>query len=165
MWYRAPGGFTVAEILVVLAVAALLAALAARPAARLLDGIKMKNAVNAIRQVTLSARSQAVANPRLHCGVVYRVNAGPGPDSVWSFLDRSVPPNNVYDPGVDTRYQAPYVLDSKDKVEIAWANPATVVFRGDGSAYRSAKVAIRLGSRVDTLDILASTGRVRVIRP
>jgi hypothetical protein len=38
------------------------------------------------------------------------------------------------------------------------------VFRSDGSAIASGKVALTLKGFKDTLDVLASTGRVKVIK-
>ena len=42
--------------------------------------------------------------------------------------------------------------------------PSVVVFRGDGSANASAKVVLKRKGMEDTVDVLASTGRIKVVR-
>jgi prepilin-type N-terminal cleavage/methylation domain-containing protein len=161
---RGNHAFTALELVVAVVLVAILTALAVRPGMAFLARIKMNNAVNAVKQVIINARSQAVANPMLHCGVAVKIHSGTVADSILSFFDKSVPPNNLYNPGADPLYQRPYALRPADGVQIISAAPGTILFRGDGSANMSAKIVLKFRQMEDTLDILASTGRVKVIR-
>lgn len=158
-------GFSFLETAAVLVVAGVLVALAARPLTGLYHGIKLKGASDGVKQVLLNARMRAMANPDRQCGVVFRFTPdAPGDDSIFAFLDQA--PDKLYTKGVDSLYLRPMVLMGRDGVtaSIPEGFPSVIVFRGNGSANVSAKVVLRRKGMIDTVDVLASTGRIKVVR-
>jgi hypothetical protein len=84
---------------------------------------------------------------------------------VISFQDKVNPTFYQYDAVGDPAYLAPQALKPGSSFKrLAAYTEDEVVFRGDGSAWKSFKILITNGTLTDTLDVLASTGRVRVGR-
>jgi hypothetical protein len=70
----------------------------------------------------------------------------------------------LYEKGVDSLYLAPFVISkNRDKISMSIPTgfPSVIVFRGDGSANASARIVLSLKAFKDTVEVLASTGRVR----
>lgn len=157
-------GFTFLETLVAVILIGVLSALAVKPLKGLVQRIKLQSAANGIKHTIMNARLRAVANPNRLCGVELRLGRPGKKDSVFAFLENN-PSDKLYKKGVDSLYLAPFVIDSASKVSarVAPNHPSVIVFRGDGSATASTRVIIALGNMVDTLDVLASTGRVKVV--
>ena len=148
-----------------MAVVAVLGAVAAKPLTGLYNGIKLKGASDGIKQVLLNARMRAMANPDRQCGVVFRFTPGAAvDDSIFAFLD--VVPDKLYIRGRDSLYLTPMVMKGRDGIAAAVpaGYPTVIVFRGDGSANVSAKVVLSHKGMTDTVDVLASTGRIKVVR-
>jgi hypothetical protein len=142
-----------------------LAAVSAKPLIGLYHGIKLKGASDGIKQVLLNARMRSMANPDRQCGVVFRFTSSTAiEDSIFAFLDNV--PDKLYVQGRDSLYLSPMVLKVRDGITAAIPAgfPSVVVFRGDGSANASAKVVLSRKGMVDTVDLLASTGRIKVVR-
>ena len=161
---RFEGGWSFLETAAVIIVVGVMASLAAKPLQGLMQRIKLQSAANGIKNVLLNARLRSVANPELQCGVVFRITPGQAvDDTVFSFLDAT--PDKVYVRGRDSLYLSPFVVKGRDRItaSIPAGYPTTVVFRGDGSANVSAKIVLTLMGMKDTVDVLASTGRVRVV--
>lgn len=160
-------GFSFLEVLVVVVVFGLLSALAIKPMSNWLQRIKAKQAGDGLKHYLLMARSRAIANPARHCGVAFIIHPPPSKldDSAIAFFDK-VPTNNLYNPGVDSVYSKPYVFRKKDSVFAAIPNPfpKAIVFRGDGSANTSIQVVVTMKKFKTTVDVLASTGRVKVVK-
>jgi prepilin-type N-terminal cleavage/methylation domain-containing protein len=157
-------GFSVIEVAAVALVVAIVSAFAVKPISGLLQRLKLESAAEGMKQVIQNARMRAVANPDRQCGVVIRAKGtSSAPDSIFSFLD--VTADKVYVRGRDSLYLAPFVIKGSDKivVSIPGVYPSVIVFRGDGSASASAKVVLTLNGMQDTVDVLASTGRVKVV--
>ena len=113
----------------------------------------------------MTAPFRTVANPDRHCGAVFWLHASSSvDDSVFAFLE-SNPPDKVYVKGRDSLYLAPFRISRKDKVTsiIPAGFPSVIIFRGDASATASAKIVLTLGNMQDTVEVLASTGRVKVV--
>lgn len=149
----------------VVIVIGVLSALVVKPLQGLMNRIKLQSAANGMKHALMNARLRAVANPDRQCGVVFRLHGSPTmDDSVFTFLERN-PPDKLYVRGQDSLYLAPFVVKKVDQVvsSIPTGFPSVVVFRGDGSASASARVILSLKGLSDTLDVLASTGRVRVV--
>ena len=158
------GGWSFLETAVVIIVVGVMASLAAKPLNGLMMRIKLQGAANGIKHVLLNARLRAVANPDLQCGVVFRLTASPAVnDTVFAFFDAT--PDKVYVRSNDSLYLSPFIVKGKDKIttSIPAGFPTTIVFRGDGSANVSARIVLTLKGMTDTVDVLASTGRVRVV--
>jgi hypothetical protein len=157
-------GWSFLETAVAIIVLGVMSALAAKPLNGLLLRIKLQGYANGVKNVLLNARLRSVANPDLQCGVVFRLTASPTlNDTVFSFLDATA--DKVYVRNRDSLYLAPFIVKGADRIttSIPAGFPTTVVFRGDGSANASARIVLSLGGMTDTVDVLASTGRIRVV--
>jgi hypothetical protein len=132
----------------------------------MLDNIKLKRSADAVKHLILNARVRSVANPERLCGVVFRVQGAAGADdTVFSFLDAV--PDRRYEAGSDQAYLAPLVVRRSEGIRatVPPGYPRILLFRGDGSATASTRLVLSLGSRSYTVDVLASTGRVKVVSP
>lgn len=160
-----PHGFTAIEILGAVTLLLILGALSIKPLSGYIQFLRAKSAADGLKHYLILVRSQAIANPSRHCGVAFRLHGKNSPldDSVIAFFD--VPADMAYDPKKDPPYSKPYVLSRRDKVyaEIPNPFPSVLVFRGDGSAQASLKLNLYLKQFESTLDVLASTGRVKVV--
>lgn len=152
------------EIMIVFIVIAVMSGFAVKPVSGLIQRIKLKNAADGIKHHIVNARVKAMADTQRRCGVVFRVHPGAAiNDTIQSFLDKA-PSDNIYTAGVDSLYLSPHVIrKDRDKIEISIPQgyPSVIVFRGDGSANASARLVLTLNAFKDTVDVLASTGRVR----
>lgn len=156
------GGFTLLEVVGVIVILGLITAAAKAPMGRYLQTLEQKNAVTAMRKLLQTARGKAMANPSVHCGVWFDFQSAP--PRAGLFLDTFSPGNYAYDPGKDKAYLSPFILPKGAKLTVPEPYPAAVIFRGDGSAYLSGRVQVRTAGMDDTLDVLASTGRIRSSR-
>jgi Tfp pilus assembly protein FimT len=162
-WNR---GFTTLELVTAIAVTMIVGAFCVKPIHGLLQRIKLQNAADGIKHYVLNARIRSVANPDRQCGVVFRLHPGTAKDdTVFAFLEKD-PSDKRYVQGQDSLYLAPLVVRKRDRIRLSVPTgfPTEVVFRGDGSASVSARIAMNLNAFNDTLDILASTGRVKVVK-
>jgi prepilin-type N-terminal cleavage/methylation domain-containing protein len=160
--HRAVKGFTLPEMLIALAVISILGLLAMRPMKTYIRRLQFDSAADGIKGLLATAKARAMANPGEHCGVYFDVNAKP--QRVLAFLDNANPRDYVYESKLDKPYLQPYVLKKGLAMEIVASHPSSVIFRGDGSAYLSGRVTLSDGILTDTLDVLASTGRIKVLR-
>jgi Tfp pilus assembly protein FimT len=158
-------GVSLIQLLTAISVVAIVTAFAVKPIKGYLRGIALRNGAESIKYFILNARSRAVSNTSLHCGVVFRVNNGGKADSIFAFFDNSNVGANKdrYDRGQDSLYLQPIVFKAKDSLNLVTANPGTIIFRGDGSANTSLGLRLKLYNFVDSINVLASTGRVKVI--
>jgi Tfp pilus assembly protein FimT len=158
-------GFTTFEIMIAAVILAILAAVLVRPVSGLIERIKLQNAAEGLKHFILNARVRAVSNSEQHCGIVLRIHSSATvDDTAFAFLDKN-PPDNNYVAGQDALYLKPYVISKRKKMTTAIPAgfPSVFIFRGDGSANQSVKLAMTMGKFKDTVDVLASTGRVKVI--
>ena len=164
MTLKKSNGFSLLEVMIVILLIGIMGAFSVRPTKGYLQRIRLQNAAEGLKHYLLTTRSRATSNSFLHAGMVFQVNSSPTCDSAYAFIDQSKPTNNAYDQGTDSLYKQG--IEFKDKfgiqMTIAGGFPSVIVFRGDGSANASTKVVLTLGSFEDTVDVLASTGRVRV---
>ncbi|MBW8889087.1 MAG: hypothetical protein JF616_15140 [Fibrobacteres bacterium] len=160
-------GYTVMQVVMTVCVILILSAITAKPLSGLVRRIRVQNAADGMKHFLLNARMRAVASPDRHCGVVFKFHAAGSllDDSVFAYLDAN-PPDNHFVAGTDQLYLSAFVIPRKQSITIAVPAglPTEVVFRGDGSATVSAKVTLTLKGFKDTLDVLASTGRVKVTK-
>lgn len=158
-------GYSFFEVIAALAVVGVVAGIAVKPLNGLAQRIKLQGAANSIKHLLLNARLRAVANPDRQCGVVFRLSSDPTKDdTLFAFLDKN-PSDKIYTKGVDSLYLSAYVVKKETGVQVTIpaGYPNVVVFRGDGSASASAKMLLSLKGMMDTVDVLASTGRIRVV--
>lgn len=155
-------GISMPELVVALCVVLILAAIARPAMSAYLGNVKHKGAVTAVKRTLQAARAKALANPMVHCGVYFDTDSDPA--RLVPFLDTHSPSGHAYDPGRDKSFQAPYAVPDGVEIAVPDPNPASIIFRGDGSAWVSGKLLVRSGRFTDTVDVLASTGRIRVAR-
>ncbi len=153
-------GFTMIEILVTVVLIGLLALLSINPMKNYLRRLDFQNSAKNIKRLIQTAQSRAMANPNEHIGVYFDLAATP--QKAFAFIDKFNPSLYVYDAVKDPIYLQPEVLKRGSSFTALSVCPCEVVFRGDGSAYKSFKIILTDGTLQDTLDILASTGRVRL---
>jgi Tfp pilus assembly protein FimT len=160
-------GVTTFQLLMSACVVLIMCAMSVKPLSAFYNRLQLQNVAEAIKNILINARTRSISSPDRHCGVVYVLHAANSPynDSIFAFLDAN-PPNNIYDNVLDERYLSAYVIPRKQKITAAIppGYPTLVIFRGDGSSTSSSKVALTLKNMKDTVDVLASTGRVKVIK-
>jgi Tfp pilus assembly protein FimT len=150
------------EILVTVVLVGLLALLGVNPMKNYLRRLEFKTSSQNIKRLIQTAQSKAMANPNIHVGAYFDMSKTP--HRVILFHDRINPASYQYDGSGDASYLQPEVLKVGTYFKPVTGYPDEIVFRGDGSAWKSFKIVITNGTLNDTLDILASTGRVRVGR-
>jgi prepilin-type N-terminal cleavage/methylation domain-containing protein len=134
------GGFTVLEVIVVIVVAGILATVAFPRVGGMLARIRTDGAADQVVETTNLARSRAVSNPRVHCGVSFNVNAG----EFLPFFDDNG--NGQYNAGVDRTYDVATQLPAGTAFYLPDSAPisnACVIFQGDGSAIAGGGIGIR----------------------
>jgi Tfp pilus assembly protein FimT len=161
---KVQAGFSIFEIGIVLIVVSILSGLAIKPLSAWIQRINAQKAADGLKHYILAAKSRAVSNANRHCGVVFQLHASGADDTVLAFFDK-IPINNVYDKGTDSLYSRPYIIKKKEQITSAIPSPypSVIVFRGDGSANASANIVLTLKNIKATVDVLASTGRVKVV--
>lgn len=155
-------GFTFLEIMIAAGILSLLAALSIRPMKGYLRRMEFQNNSQNVKHLVQLAQSKAMGNPNVHIGVYF--NRSTTPHRVMLFQDLANPAAYNYDGTGDPAYLAPTILKKGISLQMVSGYPDEIVFRGDGSAWKSMKVVLTNGTLKDTLDVLASTGRVRVAR-
>jgi type IV fimbrial biogenesis protein FimT len=153
-------GYSMMELLVVIAIVSIVAALARPSVKPYLESLRLRSAANAVKQQLVLAKTRAIGDPNLHCGVYFGVGALS--DTALSFFD--VNSDNNYTAGTDQIFMPASVLPISDTLKIvSGINP--VIFRGDGSAKYSLKICISNGyNKCDTISVLASTGRIKITK-
>jgi prepilin-type N-terminal cleavage/methylation domain-containing protein len=156
-------GFTLVETMLVVIIVGLLASLAVPNMLAMIEMIRLRGAADIIKRELIVARTRAIADPYVHCGVLF--DTASRPQRVMIFFDRGTS----------------YAIDTTDTVNkymgvntvakgISLRIPSTsgitdkiVVFRGDGSAKRGGNIQlVNRFNRVKTIRVQESTGRVKV---
>jgi Tfp pilus assembly protein FimT len=153
-------GFTVLEVCMVAGLIGIVALLSIHPMKTYLRRLEFRNSEKNIKRLIQTAQSRAMANPNLHIGI--RFDLAATPQRAFAFQDRANPELYQYDGDVDSAYLQPELLKRGASFEKVAGYPSEIIFRGDGSAYKSIKMVLTEGVLRDTLDVLASTGRVRL---
>jgi prepilin-type N-terminal cleavage/methylation domain-containing protein len=165
-------GFSLLEVLAVITIIGILAAVARPSVVSYLEGLRLRTASNAVKQQIILAKTRALGDPNIHCGVYFDTSSSP--DVVKTFLDTNS--NNVYNAGIDQLFMPAYKLPKTDTLKILSnsniSDPKAIIFRGDGSAKASLKLCIVSSYKnkssnknpCDTISVLASTGRIRIWR-
>jgi prepilin-type N-terminal cleavage/methylation domain-containing protein len=154
-------GFTIVELLVVITIIAILSSIARPSVKSFLDNIRLRAAVNTVKQHLIVAKTRALGDPNIHAGVFFDTSGTPGKTVV--FVDSLN--DNLYASGIDQILVPGFSLPASDTMKIISPSPNTVIFRGDGSAKTSIKLTFSdKTQRCYTISVLASTGRIKVAR-
>jgi len=162
-------GFTLVEMAITILIIVIIAVTAKVKLGPFVQSIRMRSTTDTIKAKIIAARTRAIANPYVHCGVYFKMTS---PQSVLLFFDNgagAAANNNAYDAGADQIYIPAQAPPNK----IIFVNPSSnyftndaLVFRGDGSAKYGGQIEIQDGAgHKRTIDVLPSTGRVKVIVP
>jgi len=158
-------GFTFLEVMVVLLIVGLLAVVF-RPSSRpLIEGMRLRSSAFNIKSQILTAKTRAVANPKVHCGVYFDMVSTT--HSSLLFFDNGSGSDYRYATG-DGLYVAAQKLPKGISFQSYTSshpdpNARAIVFRGDGSAKYNATIVIKNSyGKTKTIDVLASTGRIRM---
>jgi prepilin-type N-terminal cleavage/methylation domain-containing protein len=162
MSMRSQRGMSMIEIIGVVLIIGILTAMAKSPMTQYLRSMEQKSAVLGIRKMLQTARSRAMANPSVHFGVHFDMASVPPKAEL--FQDNFAPGAYAFDTGKDKPYSAPFTMPKGTSLSIPGPYPASIIYRGDGSAFLSAKVVVKSAGLTDTVDVLASTGRIRSTR-
>lgn len=157
------------EMIVAIAIIVLAAALAVPKMQNMTGNLRLRTAANAIKQQLLMAKTRALGDPLVHCGVYFDTVSNP--DRTIVFLDDgpgTYANNDQYDAGQDHVFGLAYSMPRNISVGLGGAagNNQVVIFRADGSAkVRGMTITVKLNgaySRTKTVSVLPSTGRIRV---
>lgn len=158
-------GFTIVELMMVVLIIAVLAAVAVPNMVPMIDLIKLRTGADGIKRQMIAARTRALSDPNTHVGVY--INQSVTPNTSFIFLDVGGTADQ-YDAGTDKIYMGIHsvpkgIWDSIPTVGNGGVTNNAVVFRGDGSAKTGGSVIVknRFG-KIRIVNVLASTGRVKV---
>jgi len=156
-------GYSMMELLIVIAIVSIVAALARPSVKPYLESMRLRSAANAVKQQLVLAKTRALGDANLHTGVYFNTVANP--DITQPFIDNNN--NNQYDSGSDQVYMPAFKLPVTDTLKII-ADPlgnSAVIFRGDGSAKSNITICIAGPyNKCDTISVLASTGRIKITK-
>ena len=160
-------GFTFVEVIFVLGVIVTIAAFIAPNMTPLVENIELRNAANSIKYKLILAKTRALGDSRLHCGVFF--DTGSTPQRVYAFFDNPTSgTKNYYDAGIDTRYMEPYMLPPTITLQIGGTGMnRAIIFRGDGStAIHGMQLSVQTkNDRKKNITVLPSTGRIQISNP
>jgi hypothetical protein len=151
-------GFSALEATIVVVLIGIAAIVARNPMRSYMKRLEFNKSVDNVKHMIMACQTKAMSNPGQHVGVWF------GDSVVVPFLDKGSPSAYEYDRLSDPAYLQQAALKRGVRLQKLPGFPDEIVFRGDGSAYKSLRIVISDGVLRDTLDVLASTGRVRVLR-
>lgn len=150
-------GFTMIEMMIVVVVIGLIAALAVPSFLGYMPKLRVKSAARDIVSSMRLARSKAVSERRPY-GVVFDMNS----NSVRSFADTDNPAGMSYSSNDSTT--SADTLGAEIELSSCTYNNNCVIFSATGSASTSGDLQLvtKDGSILMSINLLASTGRVRL---
>lgn len=161
------GGFSLLEMMAVIVIIGILSSVVIPSMQKYLENVRLRTAIDVVRNQLMAAKMRAVANPDIHCGVHFDTAGG----RTFLFQDRSVGARYRFVAGEDTVYLGAADVPAKTKLQIPSSGGITncaVVFRGDGSAKYGGAVEVLStvsASKKRRLVVNALVGRVKVVTP
>lgn len=158
-------GFTIIEVLVVVAITVIIAAAVTPMMLPVVESIQLMTTTNGIKHQLICAKTRALNDSRVHCGVYFDTHAES--HRVQVFIDNGSPENNgVYDEGSDQLFMPAYILPPAISLAIGGAGSGSeIIFRGDGSTkVHGLIITVKtVRNREKRISVLPSTGRIKII--
>ena len=157
-------GFSLVELMIVLVILGIISAFAMPGIKGIIENIQLYTTVNGIKRQLMCAKTRALGDSQLHCGVFFDT-VGTA-DKVQVFLDNGLPINNgQYDQGLDQRIMGAFYIPPTLSLSVSDIDgKCEIVFRGDGST-RVQGVTVTVNTsrnRNKKVSVVSSTGRIRV---
>ncbi len=157
-------GWTMMETLVLIGIVGILTAAAIPKYGQMVEGMKLRTAAMNIHRTLVAARTRAIADPNVHCGVFFDTTATGS--RIYIYSDSSGTPYTISSGDTATKYLGTYIMPKNIKIVIPTSTGITnksVVFRGDGSAKNGGDIQVtNKFNKTKTINVLAATGRVKV---
>jgi len=151
-------GWTLIEMLVAVFMVGVLAVAAVPKFVPFLEGLKLRTAATNVQRALLAARTRAIADPNVHCGVVFV-----GSTKIIIYPDSSGTPYVVNPLDTASKYLGTYTMPSNIVLTEVSVTNHCIVFRGDGSAKTDGTVTLsNRYNKSKTISVVATTGKIRV---
>lgn len=156
-WMKRNSGFTMIEMMIVVVVIGIVAAMAAPSFLGYMPKLRVKSAARGIVSAMRLARSKAVSERRPY-GVVFNLTD----NSVTAFADTDSPSSFTYSSSDSTT--STDTLNADIQLSSCTYNNNCVIFSSTGAASTSGDLQLvtKDGSILMSISLLASTGRVRL---
>jgi prepilin-type N-terminal cleavage/methylation domain-containing protein len=154
-----PSGFTFIELMIVVVIIGVFAAMAIPRFGKIMDGFNLKTSGRDIISSLRLARSYAITQ-KYQFGIYF----DPETNQYILFKDISTPGSYIYD-GNDSAMQTQTLPHNVDFTYTSFSDNV-VIFKPNGSASATGSVELRSEGVNDhiTVDVLASTGRVKMVK-
>jgi len=158
------GGFTMVEVVIVVLIVGVLAALAIPVSTGILTRMKVSSAADQIVTALQLARSRAMSDQSQRCGVYFNFTS-----RAYSIFFDTSPKNGDYDAGDPLFRPAESLPAGVEFYEPASTpiTPHSVVYRGDGVSNRGGRIGVRKTGAATGKEIKVntSTGTVQYVAP
>jgi type II secretory pathway pseudopilin PulG len=151
-------GWTLVETIIIVFMVGVLAAVATPNLLPMLEIMKLRTAAINVQRSLISARTRAIADPSIHCGVVFRDST-----LLMIYPDSSGTPYVVNVNDTSSKYLGIYYMPKNIFLKEVTVSNHCIVFRGDGSAKTDGSVYVynRYNQR-RTISVLGTTGKIKV---
>jgi Tfp pilus assembly protein FimT len=150
-------GMTILEMMIIAAIIGITSALAIPRFGQVMGKLKLKTAGRDIVSDLRLARSNAVSQKQ-QFGIYFNSNS----NQYILFKDKNNPGDFTYDAGSDSDMVTGTLPHNVGFSSISFPN-YVVIFKPDGSASNSGSVRLYSSAGSFTVDVLSSTGRVKLI--
>jgi Tfp pilus assembly protein FimT len=151
-------GWTLMETMIAVVMVGILAAAAIPKFGPMLESMKLRTAAMTVQRALVAARTRAIADPSVHCGVVFV-----GSTKLIIYPDSSGTPYVVNQLDTASKYLGTYTMPRNIVLTEVSVSNHCIVFRGDGSAKTDGTVTVgNKYNKTKTINVLATTGRIKV---